>query len=228
MAGIAHQLEEATKVIEQQVDAKIEELDRIQNQSHGDEEYELLKKQRMQALKKMANQKKEYMDAGHGKYFEVADEKEFFEECKKSKNVVCHFYRESTFRCKIVDKHLTSLAVKHLETKFIKIDAEKSQFLTKRLKITMMPTIALILDRKTVDFIKGFDDLGKVDDFSTELLEWRIAGAGVINYSGDLMVRPGSDAQPKKNKPVLGLGRPEKKRNLRDEGNDSSSDDEDW
>ena len=32
------------------------------------------------------------------RYFEVPGEKEFFDECKKSKNVVCHFYREATMR----------------------------------------------------------------------------------------------------------------------------------
>ena len=35
---------------------------------------------------------------GHGKYEEVADEKEFFEATKKSNNVVCLFYIPSNFR----------------------------------------------------------------------------------------------------------------------------------
>ena len=40
---------------------------------------------------------------------------------KNSENVVCHFYREETFRCKIMDKHLAILAKKHVETKFCKV-----------------------------------------------------------------------------------------------------------
>ena len=61
---------------------------------------------------------------------ELYDEKEFFETSKKSENVVCHFYRDSFERCKIVDKHLAQLARKHIETKFCKINAEKAPFLT--------------------------------------------------------------------------------------------------
>ena len=46
---------------------------------------------------------------------------EFFNVTKNSENVVCHFYREETFRCKIMDKHLAILAKKHVETKFCKV-----------------------------------------------------------------------------------------------------------
>ncbi|KFM57899.1 Thioredoxin domain-containing protein 9, partial [Stegodyphus mimosarum] len=95
-------------------------------------------------------------------------------------------------RCSIVDKHLTDLAPKHIETKFCKIDAEKSPFLTQRLKIRVLPTVVLCKDAKSIDFIVGFDDLGGVDDFSTEMLEWRIAQAEVINYSGDVTSPPGT------------------------------------
>ena len=127
---------------------------------------------------------------GHGQYSELADEKEFFEVSKKSKNVVCHFYRDSAFRCKIVDKHLAELARTHIECRFVKINAERSQFLTERLKVKVIPTIALIKDGKTVDYIVGFADLGNTDDFDTEMLEWRIARADIIEYNGDLLTPP--------------------------------------
>lgn len=87
---------------------------------------------------------------GHGKYEEIPDEGSFFAECKKAKNLVVHFYREATLRCKIVDKHLQILATKHLEAKFLKIDAEKSPFLTQRLKIRVLPTICLVVNFKQV------------------------------------------------------------------------------
>jgi len=43
-----------------------------------------------------------------------------------------------------MDKHLDILAKKHLETKFIKIHGEKAPFLAEKLKIWMLPTLALI------------------------------------------------------------------------------------
>ena len=120
----------------------------------------------------------------------MVDEKEFFEVSKKSENIVCHFYRDSAERCKIVDKHLRILASKHIEARFCKVNAEKCPFLTQRLRIKVIPSIALIKDSKTKDYIVGFTDLGNCDDFSTEMMEWRIAQSGAIEYSGDLLTPP--------------------------------------
>jgi hypothetical protein len=59
------------------------------------------------------------------------------------------------------------------------INAEKSPFLTERLKIWMLPTLALIQNEKTVDYVVGFDQLGGKDDFTTEMLEERLAKSEV-------------------------------------------------
>ena len=178
---------EAASIVEEQIDS---ELNRLENLK--EEDIDMVRERRLQQLKKQQEMKQELRRKGHGEYSAVADEKDFFSVCKESDKVICHFYRESTWRCKIVDKHLTTLAPKHIEAKFIKIDAEKSPFLTKRLRVVVLPTIALIKDSKTVDFIVGFDDLGGSDDFPCEMLEWRIACAGVIDYSGDLSQPPNS------------------------------------
>lgn len=159
-------------------------------------------------MKKLAAQKQEWLTIGHGEYSELSNEKEFFEACKKSQNFICHFYRQSTFRCKIVDKHLGILAKKHVEARFCKIDAEKSPFLTQRLHIRMLPTIVLCKDAKKIDSIIGFDDLGGIDEFSTEMMEWRIAQAKVINYAGDLLHPPGSAAANRQKTNILGYNKP--------------------
>lgn len=49
----------------------------------------------------------------------------------------------------------------------LQIDAEKSPFLVERLKIWMLPTLAVIKKEKTTDYIVGLDELGGTDDFST-------------------------------------------------------------
>jgi len=67
----------------------------------------------------------------------------------------------------VMDKHLQELCQLHLETKFVRIDAEKSPFLTERLKIWMLPTLALVKNEKVLDYVVGFDDLGGKDDFTT-------------------------------------------------------------
>jgi hypothetical protein len=42
---------------------------------------------------------------------------------------VVHFYRNS-LPCKAMDQHLALLAAKHMETKFVRVHAEKAPFLT--------------------------------------------------------------------------------------------------
>lgn len=175
---IQNQVISAALQLEKQLDQEIGRLDTL-----GIDDLDQIRQNRLKEMKKLAQQKQEWKSAGHGEYSELADEKEFFEVSKKSKNIVCHFYRDTTDRCKIVDHHLKILAPKHLETKFCKVNAEKCPWLTQRLRVKVIPSIALIKDSKTKDYIVGFADLGNRDDFSTELLEWRIAQSGAIDYT---------------------------------------------
>lgn len=45
----------------------------------------------------------------------------------------------------VMDKHLNILAKQHIETRFVKLNAEKSPFLAEKLKIIVLPTLALSL-----------------------------------------------------------------------------------
>ena len=126
-------------------------------------------------MKKHQEKKAEWKAAGHGEYSEIPEEKEFFTVTKGSDNCVIHFYRDETFRCKIYDKHFNILAKKHLETKFCKINAEKCPFLCDRLKIKVIPAVLCIKNQQTTAHLVGFADLGNTDEFTTEMLEWRLA-----------------------------------------------------
>jgi len=229
------QLEKAvshvTKVIENEVDKQIEKIDSDISHLNDEDELKALRQKRLQAMKKAQEEKEGWLANGHGTYEEIPDEATFFAECKKAKNLVVHFYREATFRCKIVDKHLQILAAKHLEAKFLKIDAEKSPFLTRRLKIRVLPTICLLRDGKAVDYVVGFTDLGNTDDFVTAVLEWRIATQHIIQYDGDLMSRPENgetNLKKKQTKALIAQSLREKKKNLRGPTHGYSSDENDW
>lgn len=178
-------LAQVAQNVEKQLNSEIERLDALDNS-----DLEAIRQQRIAEMKQRAKQKQEWMANGHGEYTEIDNEKEFFTVCNKSENVVCHFYRNDTPRCRIVDMHLKILAKRHVETRFVKLDVERAPFLTGRLKIRVIPTIGLVKTNKTKDFIVGFTDLGNRDDFSTDMLEWRIAKADVIEYSGDLLIPP--------------------------------------
>ncbi|KAB1256805.1 Thioredoxin domain-containing protein 9 [Camelus dromedarius] len=260
---LENQLLQTTKLVEEHLDSEIQKLDQM-----DEDELERLKEKRLEALRKAQQQKQEWLSKGHGEYREIPSERDFFQEVKESKKVVCHFYRDSTFshstgdgannlnpsskfghfltsssqgdsgltkpftrstvgtarfglegeesdfsetnpglqasrwrqiphkvkmtqkRCKILDRHLVILSKKHLETKFLKLNVEKAPFLCERLRIKVIPTLALVKDGKTQDFVVGFSDLGNTDDFSTETLEWRLGCSDILNYSGSLMEPP--------------------------------------
>ena len=76
----------------------------------------------------MHAKKQEWLARGHGELREVS-EQEFFKEMKGVERMVCFFYRES-IPCDAMHKGLAALAVAHVETKFVKVHAEKAPFLT--------------------------------------------------------------------------------------------------
>jgi hypothetical protein len=106
-------------------------------------------------------------------------EKEFFKEMKGEERLLCLFYRESP-PCHVMMKHLRALAASHIETRFLMIEAEKAPFLAERLKIWMLPTLAIVKKEKTTDYIVGLDELGGVEDFDAGVLESRLIQSGVL------------------------------------------------
>lgn len=181
MAGMAQQVVEQAvaslaRHLENQVDQEINKLDNL-----NDDDIEGIRQKRMADMKKRQEKMKDWVARGHGEYREIFSEQEFFKEMKGEDRMVCHFFREN-WPCKVFDKHLSIIAKRHMETKFVKINAEKSPFLTERLKIWMLPTLALVQREQTVDYVVGFDSIGGKDDFSTEMLEERLAKSEMIEY----------------------------------------------
>ncbi|XP_075228299.1 thioredoxin domain-containing protein 9 [Lycorma delicatula] len=211
-----NQVLKVAEAVEQQLDSEIQRLDELDSEG-----IEKLREERLKQLKKQAQQRQEWIAKGHGEYDELAEEKEFFEVTKKSPDMVVHFYKDNTPRCKIVDHHLKILAKKHIEARFIKLNVERCPFLTERLRIRVIPTIALVKDSKTKDFVVGFTDLGNCDDFSTDMLEWRIAQSGVIDYHGDLLTPPDNRKAGKGS--IFS-----KKHTIRDRGEDDDDSDPDF
>eukprot|EP01036_Dinobryon_divergens_P023047 gene23047-31363_t len=162
---------------EKKLDQQLKEMENL-----DEDDFEALRQRRRMNLQKQMRQEQDWRQLGHGVYSEIADTKEFFNAAKKSVRMVVHFYRSVTPRCEIVDAHLSKLAFSHLETRFIKIDAEKNPFLVERLGIILMPTIVLIKDGKTEHSLRGFDELGGVDDFSTADMAYVLASHGVLNH----------------------------------------------
>ncbi|WOL05530.1 thioredoxin domain-containing protein [Canna indica] len=116
------------KAVEDKINDEIAALDRLDL-----DDLETLRERMLQQMKKMAEKRSRWISLGHGEYSEIP-EKEFFAAVKASDRVVCHFYREN-WPCKVMDKHMNILAKQHIETRFLKVHAEKSPFLTEKLRM---------------------------------------------------------------------------------------------
>merc|ERR1711981_692695 len=185
--GMQQQLLTVAQAVEDKLDAEMAELDAIEN---DEDALERIRAKRLKELKNAQDKRAEWLRNGHGQLNEINSDKDFFEEAKTSKKLVVHFYRNTTMRSKILDEHLKVLAKQHVETKFLKLDVDKCDWIVQRLNIRVIPTMAIIIDGKTTGYLRGFEEFGGTDDFSTEMLEWRLGVAQVISYKGDLKTPP--------------------------------------
>ncbi|KAJ4822968.1 Thioredoxin domain-containing protein plp3b [Turnera subulata] len=157
------------------------DLDELMDVSSLDPELEKLHADRIAALKVKEAEKREALKRqGHGEYREIT-EGDFLGEVTGSEKVICHFYHKEFYRCKIVDKHLKALASRHLDTKFLKLDAENAPFFVAKLGIKTLPCVILFRKGIAVDRLVGFQDLGGKDDFSTRALEILLIKKGIIS-----------------------------------------------
>ncbi|KRY23207.1 U3 small nucleolar RNA-associated protein 18 -like protein [Trichinella patagoniensis] len=160
--------------LENEVDAELARLENL-----DDEVLQQYRQKRLQELKAEEKERENWRLCRHGEYTEVS-ERELFDFGNRSKRFIVHFYRDSTMRCKILDKHLQILAAKHIESKFCKLNVEKSDYIVKKLNIFVIPTLALFLHGKAVFYIRGFDEFGGTDDFTTETVEAVLAERNLI------------------------------------------------
>ncbi|OAF67881.1 Thioredoxin domain-containing protein 9 [Intoshia linei] len=182
---IESQIARTLEQVEQQVDSELNKLEKLPD----DDELEILRKHRLRDMKRKEALKQKWAINGHGEYIEI-DESDFFRVVKASERVVIHFYRNDTFNCKIMDKHLKLLAQKHLETRFVKINADRANFLTTRFKINIVPRISMCKDELIFAHIVGTKPYGETEDFKTEMVEWKFGKHEVIFYKGNLAVPP--------------------------------------
>jgi len=93
-----------------------------------------LREDRMAQMKREHHKNLEHLAKGHGEYREIVQD-EFLPEVTGSERVICHFFHNEFERSKIMDHHLAILSPLHMETKFIKINAEKAPFFVDKLQV---------------------------------------------------------------------------------------------
>merc|ERR1712046_475547 len=69
-------------------------------------------------------------------------------------------------------EHMTNLASKHLEARFIWVDAENAPFPTDRLNIYMLPTVVCIKDNKVHKQHNGLNEIDGSGKYTSGMLEY--------------------------------------------------------
>ena len=90
-----------------------------------------IRQERLKNLKNEKIEKIENLSKGHGIYKDITQD-EFLSEITSSNYVICHFYHSDFPRCLIMDHHLSILASQHIESKFVKINADKALFFVEK------------------------------------------------------------------------------------------------
>merc|ERR1719473_85692 len=126
----------------------------------------------MEEMKKKAAAQQDNMANGHGKLMKISDQQEFFGAAKKSNKMIVIFTRNSNKYGKAMLEHAEVLAAKHLEARFLWVDAENAPFLTDRLNIYMLPTIVCIKDNKVDKQHNGLNEIDGTGKYSSGMLEY--------------------------------------------------------
>ena len=153
--------------VEAAVDA---ELDKAANLD--DDDYAKIKANRLKEMRRKAEEQEMHKHNGHGSLSKINDQQEFFGAAKKSNRMICIFTRNSNKYGKVMLEHAELLAQKHLEARFIWVDAENAPFLTDRLNIYMLPTIVCIKDNKVHKQHNGLNEIDGTGKYTSGMLEY--------------------------------------------------------
>lgn len=98
---------------------------------------------------------------------------------------VLHFFHQDFSRCSVMDTHLETLAGRHYEVRFARVDVEKAPFVVEKLGVKILPCVIGFKDGVGVERVVGFEGLGSkgtdaISDFRTVVLERRLSAKGVL------------------------------------------------
>lgn len=153
--------------VEAALDAEINKAESL-----DDDDYAKIRAKRMEEMKKKKEMQEMNKFNGHGTLTKINDQQEFFAAAKKSERMICIFTRNSNHYGKVMLEHCEKLCQRHLEARFIWVDAENAPFLTDRLNIYMLPTIVCIKDNKVHKQHNGLNEIDGSGRYTSGMLEF--------------------------------------------------------
>ncbi|KAI0982561.1 hypothetical protein GJ496_001375 [Pomphorhynchus laevis] len=173
--------EAVVKIVEKQLDEALDRADRIE-----DKELDRLRKERLAQLKKRHEDRQLWKDRGHGKLNEITKTLDFFDSARDTSRVVVLFYpahleQESAA---YITKLLETMADRHIESKFLRANISKLDFLKQKLNVADDKcTIAIVID----SIVRGYIPISIKRSVALKYdeLEWELESAGAIDLDED-------------------------------------------
>ena len=101
---------------------------------------------------------------------------------------VVHFAHPDFARCGVMDEQMRTLAERHYEVRFARVDVRHTPFIVEKLSIRVLPCVIGFKDGIGVERVLGFEGLGSggrdgTDGFSIVILEKRLLWKGILVQS---------------------------------------------
>lgn len=101
---------------------------------------------------------------------------------------VVHFAHPDFSRCGVMDEHIQTLATRHYEVRFARVDVRRTSFIVEKLQIRVLPCVVGFKDGIGVERVVGFEGLGSGgrdgnDGFSVAILEKRLLWKGILLHT---------------------------------------------
>lgn len=98
---------------------------------------------------------------------------------------VVHFAHPDFSRCGVMDEHIRTLATRHYEVRFARVDVRHTPFIVEKLQIRVLPCVVGFKDGIGVERVVGFEGLGSGgrdgnDGFHVAILEKRLLWKGIL------------------------------------------------
>ncbi|SMN19851.1 similar to Saccharomyces cerevisiae YDR183W PLP1 Protein that interacts with CCT (chaperonin containing TCP-1) complex and has a role in actin and tubulin folding [Maudiozyma saulgeensis] len=170
------------------------DIDELMDELDNDEEIQqIMSRQREARLQQISDHlknvsKKTSEDENFGNLETIEDESKLIKLTSSStKPVIIHFQLPHFKKCQYMDKQLSKLARKYLNTKFIRANVEDCPFLVDKLEIKVLPFVVGYINGLERTRIIGFSKLGSdPNSFDSSALERYLLSERMIksNTSG--------------------------------------------
>jgi hypothetical protein len=154
---------------------------------------------------------------------------------------VVHFSHPDFARCAVMDEHLRTLARRHFEVRFSRVNVRDCPFIVEKLNVRVLPCVIGFVDGLGKERIVGFEGLGGgssrqdgVDDFQTGQLERRLLQSGVLvrekigDQGEDRQYDDNSDSEDDGQTRRRGIRDGNAGRNRHGQNKDDDDDEDDW